>query len=450
MRKLALDRETVRHTTVDGHLHIAVSNMSKASVDPYYGHEIPDADKLGLSDDKIYYLLRCPQELTDGAATFNNKPILSEHIPVTSEAPAQELVIGSTGTDGHFEGGFLRNSAVIWVQDAINDIETNRKREWSAAYHYRADMTPGTYQGLRYDGIMRDMIGNHVALVKVGRAGRDVVVGDSIPGKFMKLTSRRALMLHGAVAGLIAPKLAMDSKIDLTSAFKGVTSKVDAKGIKALAGRVVKLATPKLAQDEGLDIEDVVTLIGALNGTVEPDDVADEIAEDDDAPAMDADDDMMAKIMAFLDGKLSPEDMASLGSIVGGDANDDDDAPAMDDEPDAPPGGKKPAMDAALIRANARKDAIADMNAIRTAERAVEPIVGRLAIAMDSADAVYRFALDARKVPHKGITQTTALAAMVAMLPTGEAKPAIAMDHATVEADFRTRFPGATQLVYGG
>jgi hypothetical protein len=41
-------------------------------------------------------------------------------------------------------------------------------------------MTPGVSpQGEKYDGVMRDIVGNHVALVKEGRAGADVVVGDS-------------------------------------------------------------------------------------------------------------------------------------------------------------------------------------------------------------------------------------------------------------------------------
>ena len=42
-------------------------------------------------------------------------------------------------------------------------------------------MTPGVYEGHRYDGIMTNIRGNHVALVKDGRAGTDVVVQDAMP-----------------------------------------------------------------------------------------------------------------------------------------------------------------------------------------------------------------------------------------------------------------------------
>ena len=95
---MALDRASVRTLDADGRLHIAMSNISKATVNPYYGREIPDYERLKLDGERIYYMLRDPDELARAAPTFNNLPILSKHMPVNSEAPAQELIIGSTGT----------------------------------------------------------------------------------------------------------------------------------------------------------------------------------------------------------------------------------------------------------------------------------------------------------------------------------------------------------------
>jgi hypothetical protein len=51
-------------------------------------------------------------------------------------------------------------------------------------------MTPGTYGGIKYDGVMRDIVGNHVALVEEGRAGADVHVGDAALPKMINLFSR--------------------------------------------------------------------------------------------------------------------------------------------------------------------------------------------------------------------------------------------------------------------
>ena len=187
---LAFDRASVRTYDRDGRLHVEISNISKATVNPYIGREIPDWKALGLDPDEVYKLLRDPDELAKAAPTFNNIPVLSRHVPVTADDHKPDLVIGSTGTDAAFEAPFLRNSLVLWARDAIEDVEREVKKELSSAYRYRADMTPGTYEGEPYDGVMRDIFGNHVALVREGRAGSDVVVGDAAIPKLEELYSK--------------------------------------------------------------------------------------------------------------------------------------------------------------------------------------------------------------------------------------------------------------------
>lgn len=117
---MAFDRKTVRSMDRDGRLHIAVSNMSKEGVDPYYGREIPKFNSLGLDPDRVYYLYRPAEELAAGAASFNNVPILSKHIPVTAEAPQQELIIGSTGTTRMFLA--LRTAAVGSIESVMTRL----------------------------------------------------------------------------------------------------------------------------------------------------------------------------------------------------------------------------------------------------------------------------------------------------------------------------------------
>jgi Uncharacterized protein conserved in bacteria (DUF2213) len=178
---LAMDKESVRTKDKDGRLHVSESNISKAAVNEYLGSEIPMGRELGLDPNRKYKLLRDPAELKKGAKTFNNLPILDRHIGITAETHKPEFVIGSTGTDAEFDGEFLKNSLVFWPQDAIDAIESGEKRELSSAYHYRADMKPGIYKGESYEGVMRDLVGNHVIACRAGRAGPDVVVGDSMP-----------------------------------------------------------------------------------------------------------------------------------------------------------------------------------------------------------------------------------------------------------------------------
>lgn len=182
--EMALDRSSIRAYDADGRLHVRRCHISKATVNPYMGHEIPDSEALGLEQNQKYMLLRDPEELAKAAKTFNNLPVLTRHVPVSADSPEAhhpELVIGSTGTDARFDHPYLDNSLVLWAKPAIDDVEEDRRRELSCAYRYRADMTPGTYEGQRYDGIMRNIVGNHVALVRDGRAGSDVVIGDAAP-----------------------------------------------------------------------------------------------------------------------------------------------------------------------------------------------------------------------------------------------------------------------------
>lgn len=74
---------------------------------------------------------------------------------------------------------FLRADLSCWTRLAIDGIESNTQKQLSASYRYKAVMTPGTYNGVRYDGKMTGISGNHVALVPVGRNGADCVVQDA-------------------------------------------------------------------------------------------------------------------------------------------------------------------------------------------------------------------------------------------------------------------------------
>lgn len=175
---LAFDFASARSIDEDGRLHVSSSNISKANVCGYRGAEIPDWVGLGLDADKVYNLLRHPDELKKAVPTFNRLPILSEHVQVSADDHQPDLVVGATGSHAAFDGEHMQNGLVVWKKSSIDRIQDKSQRELSSAYRYRADMTPGSYQGQAYDGVMRDIRGNHVALVRKGRAGNTVVVGD--------------------------------------------------------------------------------------------------------------------------------------------------------------------------------------------------------------------------------------------------------------------------------
>ncbi len=427
---LAFDK-SVRHYDADGRLHVDMSNISKAMVCPYRGDEIPDAESLGLLPNKIYYLYRDPDELARAAPTFRNLPLLISHVPVSADEPRKDLVVGSTGSDVEFVAPYLRSSLSVWDSPAIAGIESKEQAELSSAYRYRADMTPGIDpEGVHYDGAMRDIIGNHVALVDIGRAGSDVVVGDKNPFQkdaimTSKRVSRVALMIAGGLGAYLTPKLAMDKSLGSMSVFLDGIDKTNVKEkLPAISASVKSLFTPKLAQDA--DLADLDKVLTALAG--------------------------QSAGMAFDDLDLSDED----------DEEDDPDNPgqkrkkakAQDEDPDAPDDGApkpptKAAMDAAIAQATVSATATARREAaeLYTAREEVASIVGNK-VALDSADAVYRFALDQAKVDHKGIKETAALRQMVKLylsVPKSSDSPRIAQDAASAKKATEM-FPGLSRF----
>lgn len=329
--KFAFDKASVRTYDEDGMMHVALTPISKANVCIYYGKEIPDSETLGLDPNKAYRLLRDPEELKKAVSTFNNKPVLNKHIGVTVIDPPKESIVGSTGERSEFDGTYLKNSLVLWDIDSILGVETEKQKEISSSYRYKLDMTPGEYEGETYDGVMRDIVCNHVAIVPSGRAGSDVFVYDSKPIGIKLMSKLDKLWAY------LLPKLASDANPDEVKEEVGKVIKDDAtqaeKDNESEAERL-KREEKELKEREARENKDR-----------EKDRKADDSDDEDDKPKKTADD-------------------------------EDDDKKAKDN---------KMAMDAA-IDAVERK-----FMALRQAERDVRPVVGELAC--DSAEDVYRTAL---------------------------------------------------------
>ncbi|QDB73887.1 head maturation protease [Aeromonas phage 2_D05] len=372
---MAFDRQSARSIDADGRLRVSKTNISKAVVNPYYGREIPGWQQLGLEDDKVYRLYRDPEELAKGAGTFNNLPILNKHIPVTVDAPQKDNVVGSIGSDVVFDAPYLQASLCIWDAAAIAGVESEKQCELSCGYRYDPDMTPGTTSdGETYDGVMRNIRGNHLALVEVGRAGPDVVVADSDPFrkntdkpkketpamKMTKLGKALALSLQG-----LSPKIAQDSALP---ALVGEAKKETFKKAAVLKGL--------LAMDSEIDAEKADEIIDAVIGVED----SPEAVELDRELGQDEPD-----LMGFLAGKLSPEDLEAVKGMM---------TPAKDEDY-----GMKPEVVEEKVTA-AMDSMRVEFRQLEQAKVDVRPVVGDV-IGMDSAEEVYRFALGKMGHDHK-------------------------------------------------
>jgi hypothetical protein len=126
------------------------------------------------------------------------------------------------------------------------------------------------------------------------------------------------------------------------------------------------------------------------------------------------------------------------------------DATKISEEAKKDPGVTQSAMDAAL--AESKKATTADLSARFQAAKDVQPIIGDVdALAADSAEAIYKLALDSRKVDISGV-HPSAYRALLKALP-AIAEPSHAADSLTADAasvaDFATRYPHAATMVKG-
>ncbi|TIQ93930.1 DUF2213 domain-containing protein [Mesorhizobium sp.] len=425
---LAMDRNSVRSFDQDGHLRVEMTPISKANICPYYGREIPDFEALALDPERIYRLYRDADELAKAAPTFVGKPLLLKHIPVSAKEHPREAVVGALGDAVEFHAPYLMAPLSIWDGAAIALIESDRQKELSSSYRYRADMTPGTLAGESYDGVMRDISANHVALVEEGRAGPDVVVGDSkmeiITMKKAALLSRMASVAHGAILAHVMPKLVADQKIDVSAALAGVTAENFKAKRPAILKAVGKAAEGKLATDAKLDgLEGVLVALDE----VEVQEAMDEDDEEEDDKKKKAE-----------DSEEEEDEDEKKKKAEDGDEDDDDkvDKKAMD-----------AAIAAAVVQAKTevRAEMLKSAAEVRAAEEAVRPYIGKLAMAHDSSDAVYRTALTSLGVNIDGVHPSALPAILKAQpLPSVGApkKPAVALDAAGVNS-FYELFPAA-------
>ncbi|HDW1351352.1 TPA: DUF2213 domain-containing protein [Klebsiella michiganensis] len=383
---LAFDRASVRTIDANGRLQISRTNISKANVNAYYGREIPRSEELGLEPNKLYRLWRHPDELRKAAKTFNNIPVLSKHIPDFPTDPPNEFRVGVTHSNAEFDGTYLTVGMSIWDNSAIAGIESGEQRELSASYKYVADMTPGvTPDGEPYDGVMRDIFGNHEALVPDGRAGPDVLVADSLPPELNHMRKHKV----AAIRATLKPLLAQDADLE-------------AEVRKAL-----------LALDE-----------------------AEKEDEKENKPADDEDDDEKDK-KKTADDEDDEEDKDKKKTAEDEDDEEDDKV-------------SKTAMDSAIRLAadSATKKAAENFRKIREAEQVVRPLIGDV-VAMDSAEDVYRTALEQSGVDIAGV-HPSAYPAMVKMAISQKenSRPVIAQDSASV-SEFEKAFPTAGKLKRG-
>lgn len=169
-----------RRKTKDGFLIVEDNRFIKEQVSGYLGREIPNWVEQGLDPDKIYYGYRPAEEIKKAIKSWDGLPLLLGHARESAKNPTRQR-IGSVGTSGRWSAPYGINSLAFNEQKGIDAVESGEAMQISPSYRYRPEFVSGVFNGERYDFIMRDLEGNHWAIVPVARGGPDLVVNDSLP-----------------------------------------------------------------------------------------------------------------------------------------------------------------------------------------------------------------------------------------------------------------------------
>jgi len=157
------------HFDSAGRLHTSAA-ISGAGISVYRGSELHDFDKAaGLDPRRFYRLLRDPASLRRAAVSVSGLPLLSEHVSTSMLEHPTTLICGAIGSNVRFDGDQLIAPVSVWTRGAIDDIKSRKKCQLSCGWRFALDMRPGWFLGQRYDGVMRNLTGHHVALVASAR-----------------------------------------------------------------------------------------------------------------------------------------------------------------------------------------------------------------------------------------------------------------------------------------
>lgn len=163
----------------NGFWEIKNNPISRVGVFPYLGKQISEE----LEPDKIYYVYRPAEELfsEETLKSFNAAPVplVDDHTMIGKGfTPAEKKGIHGVISNIRKDGDNLIGDLAIYSEDMKQKISEGKK-DLSMGYFCSYDLTPGTYNGIEYDAIQRDLRSNHVALVDEGRCGSSVRVYDA-------------------------------------------------------------------------------------------------------------------------------------------------------------------------------------------------------------------------------------------------------------------------------
>lgn len=159
----------------EGYLE-ANARTARTGIQQYLGREV------GRPDIPVVNVYRSEDEVfsTSSLQTFSKIPMTNDHPSVAVNAENwRDLAVGVTGDEVLRDGQFLKIGLKITDAGAVKDIRDG-KRELSVGYDTVLIWEDGVApDGTPYQAKQTQISANHIAIVRQGRAGAEVRIGDA-------------------------------------------------------------------------------------------------------------------------------------------------------------------------------------------------------------------------------------------------------------------------------
>lgn len=173
----------------DGRL-VVDARFARAGIYHYDGAEV------GKPDMQTVRVYRAPEEVfhEDAMASFSHRAVTDDHPPeMVDSLNWSRFAKGFTGDQVARDGGFVRTPMMI-ADAALVDKVDSGKADLSAGYDAELTFQVGkTPDGEHYDAVMRNIRGNHIAVVDKGRAGAECRIADSLNEGAIPMADQLAL-----------------------------------------------------------------------------------------------------------------------------------------------------------------------------------------------------------------------------------------------------------------
>lgn len=242
-------------TLKDGYKAVR-GRIARTGMQSYLRHEFGDAAPMGDSNDVLTIYRPDDEVFADSAVNG------WAHVPVTLDHPAalvtpdnvRDYAVGEVSAKARLdrENGWIELEYIVKDASAISAMMDTHV-EVSGGYLADVDFTPGfTVDGVKYDGVQRGIVPNHLALVPKGRAFSDAATAVNWGATPQPQKDHVLMTMKTIVVGDTAVQVAADDADVITKMIADNSATVDAlnETIGELKAENAETAAKVLSEDK--------------------------------------------------------------------------------------------------------------------------------------------------------------------------------------------------------